>query len=57
MMPIGKFQEIMLAFAMGTHTRKTEAARTEIDEKESPVRMLTDDLLRIIFKYDIFHAN
>lgn len=52
MLPVGKLQEIMLAFAIGTHIRTTKA-----DKERSPVAMLTDDHLRIIFRYDIFLGN
>lgn len=52
MLPVGKLQAMMLAFAMGTYNSKTNQA--DIDEKKSPLRMLTDDHLRIIFRHDIF---
>lgn len=57
MIPVRKFQEIMLAFATGIHPCNSETQGAVPGEKKSHVRMLTDDLLRIIFRHDIFYGN
>ena len=46
MMPIGKFQDIVCAFAMGTHVRLGI---------NSQLRILDNDILQTIFCYEIFH--
>jgi hypothetical protein len=46
--PTGKFQDIMTAFAMGRHARLGAAS------SGCAVGMLTDDLIKLIFTYNIF---
>jgi hypothetical protein len=64
--PTGRFQDMMFAFAMGTHTRNVVQkndnsgwpARPLLSKKNQNhclLSMLTDDILRIIFRDDIFH--
>ncbi len=60
--PTGKFQEMMFAFAMGTRNEvrtKENSTWPSLTKKNQNnhclLSMLTDDILRIIFRYDIFH--
>jgi hypothetical protein len=65
--PTGKFQDMMFAFAMGTrnedhendnsswHTRPSSITLAKKNQTHCLLSMLTDDILRIIFRYDIFH--
>jgi hypothetical protein len=54
MMPIGQFQAIMLAFAMGTHNNCNEDEDEPEPTSNCLVRLLPFDLLQIIFRRDIF---